>query len=58
MDALQSYEKRDTLCFEMTDGEIRLKHNHGYWFQVQGQLLVTVAKYCDFVIYTRQDINI
>ena len=39
-------------------GSIVLKKKHLYWFQVQGQLLVTGAPFCDFVTYTRQDLVI
>ena len=41
------------------DGEnIVMKTNHAYWYQVQGQLLVTGASFCDFVVYTRQDFQV
>lgn len=33
-----------------------LKTEHNYYFQVQGQLLVTGVEYCDFVIFTRKDL--
>ena len=29
-----------------------------HWFQVQGQLLVSGAKICDIVTYTKQDLLI
>jgi len=31
--------------------EIALKKNHDYYFQVQGQLYTTSAKWCDFVVW-------
>lgn len=34
---------------------LRLKRNHAHWYQVQGQLLVTGAAFCDFVTYTKID---
>lgn len=51
-------EKARTLFLEKTDTGVRLKRNHDYWFQVQGQLLVTGAPFCDFVTYTSQDIHV
>ena len=42
--------------FLTCDGDnFSLKKSHPYWYQVQGQLLVSGAKFCDFVKYTRQD---
>ncbi|CAB4002232.1 hypothetical protein AC249_AIPGENE28139 [Paramuricea clavata] len=39
---------------ENIDGMPRLKHNHTYYDQVQGQLGVTKDKWCDFVVYTNK----
>lgn len=36
---------------------LRLKDNHDYYFQVQGQLLCTDRKYCDFVVFTQVDMK-
>ena len=36
----------------------KLKKNHPYFYQVQGQLMVTGAPFCDFVVYTSKDIHI
>ena len=33
-----------------------LKTEHNYYYQVQGQLLVTGVEYCDFVVSTRKDL--
>lgn len=32
----------------------RLKRNHAYFSQVQGQMGVTGCKWCDFIVYTRK----
>ena len=29
-----------------------LSKNHGYYFQIQGQLAITGREYCDFFVYT------
>ena len=39
-------------------GTITLKKKHDYYHQVQGQLMVTGAEFCDFVVYTRKDLFI
>jgi hypothetical protein len=36
----------------------RLKENHQYYDQVQGQLHVLNAAACDFVVWTKKDISI
>ena len=34
------------------DGELKLKENHIYYAQIQGQLLVTERIFCKFIVYT------
>lgn len=36
--------------------ELRFKKNHPYYYQVQGQLLVTGRLYCDFIVFTFVDL--
>lgn len=38
------------------DGEIVLKHNSKYYFQIQGQLYISKRKYCYFVVFTFKDL--
>jgi hypothetical protein len=46
-------------CLEQNrDGHLTLKQNHMYCAQVQGQLAVTGAPFCDFVVYTLCDIHV
>ena len=40
-------------CVSLKNGKLELKRNHAYYFQVQMQLLVTEAAYCDFVLHSR-----
>ena len=40
------------------DEKLYLKETHQYYFQVQGQLALTGAKWCDFVIYTKKGLGI
>lgn len=37
-------------------GEIVLKHNSKYYFQIQGQLYISTRKYCYFVVFTFKDL--
>lgn len=43
------------LCLEKNGETLTLKKNHKHYHQVQGQLLVTGASFCDFAVYTRHD---
>ena len=40
-------------CLKSENGEIVLKTSHSYYTQVQGQMYVLNAQYCDFVICTK-----
>lgn len=35
------------------DGELSLDRAHDYFYQIQGQMALTGAKWCDFVVYTK-----
>ena len=40
----------------VTEGEsFKLKENHNYWHQIQGQLHVTGKEACDLVVWTKKD---
>ena len=41
-------------CFDVVDGKLLLKKKHMYYFQIQLQLLITEAKYCDFVLFSNK----
>lgn len=43
---------------EEVNGKPTLKRNHAYYKQVQGQLAITGAKWCDFVVYTNKGMSI
>ncbi|XP_060594190.1 uncharacterized protein LOC132748587 [Ruditapes philippinarum] len=38
--------------------EGKLKENHRYFYQVQTQLIVTEREFCDFVVWSEQDIDV
>lgn len=41
-------------CCELVEGSVRLKRNHPYYYQVQGQMGVTGHRWCHFVIWTEE----
>ena len=45
-----------SFCMEQIDDKIRLKRNHCYFYQIQGQMALSGLKWCDFVVYTFQSI--
>ena len=47
-----------SFCLELVNGSPRLKRNHEYYDQIQGQMALTGAKWCDFVVYTSRGLNI
>ncbi|KAH3877056.1 hypothetical protein DPMN_000912 [Dreissena polymorpha] len=55
-EALADEAMKKNICIEQIQDKVQMKREHMYWYQVQGQLLVTGAKFCDFVLFTRQDL--
>ncbi|XP_021352053.1 uncharacterized protein LOC110449491 isoform X1 [Mizuhopecten yessoensis] len=45
-------------CLESIDGSVRLKKKHSYYSQVQTQIFVCDKQYCDFVVWTEQEVHI
>ncbi|XP_037526915.1 uncharacterized protein LOC119404478 [Rhipicephalus sanguineus] len=45
-------------CLETSADGLRLKRTHGYYYQVQTQLAVCSARYCDFVVWTPVSVHI
>ena len=43
-------------CEVSANGEIRVSETHAYYYQMQGQMAVCAAKWCDFVVFVRNDI--
>ncbi|XP_049513428.1 uncharacterized protein LOC119466657 [Dermacentor silvarum] len=44
--------KDSKFCCMLKDGQVYLKKDHAYYYQVQGQMATTGHKWCDFVIWT------
>lgn len=51
VDPIQVAAQEEMFCLDV-DGSLK---NHEYYAQVQGQMAVTKAKYCDSLIYTTID---
>ena len=45
-------------CCTYTEGHCKLKTSHPYYSQVQGQMGITGAKWCDFIVYTQKGMSI
>jgi len=43
---------------QLSGANFQLKTCHPHWYQVQGQLLITGAPFCDFITYTRKSFNV
>ncbi|XP_037522002.1 uncharacterized protein LOC119399257 [Rhipicephalus sanguineus] len=42
-------------CCKLEDGEVVLKKDHAYFYQVQGQMAVSEHTWCDYVIWTESE---
>lgn len=47
-----------SFCSEIIAGNCKLKVTHPYYVQIQGQMGITGAEWCDFVIFTIKGISI
>lgn len=52
-------------CFDPTffmekirENKCRLERDHAYYAQVQGQMGITGAKWCDFIVYTSKGLYV
>ena len=45
-------------CLEKVNGVIKLKESHMYYAQIQGQLGICGAQWCDFVVYTPKGLHV
>jgi len=51
-------ELPDFMLKENTNGEVLLDKRHPNYAQVQGQLMITGAEFCDFIVYTPKDLYV
>lgn len=55
---MEAAENIKGFCLENKSGNVKLMKNYKQYYQVQGQLLITDAPYCNFVVYIRHDLYI
>lgn len=58
MDIVEAIETLSAFFLERDENGIRLKKKHAHFCQVQGQLMITGAPFCDFVVFTSKDLHI
>ena len=51
----EGYLQKATSCLEDADGQMRLKRNHKYFYQVQLELFIVNMQFCDFVVCASDD---
>ena len=44
--------KDSQFCCKIVNGNLKLKENHSYFYQIQGQLAISQFQWCDFFIWT------
>jgi len=54
---LETCEHPTSSC-KAVNGQCKVKRDHVYFAQVQGQMGVTGASQCDFIIYTKKGISV
>lgn len=56
--SVRSKAPTEAYFMEKRGGQYRLKRNHPYYYQVQGQMMVCHAQYTDFVVWTNRGLFI
>ncbi|KAK3108711.1 hypothetical protein FSP39_013948 [Pinctada imbricata] len=51
-------EEKNFFCTFQSDGTLRLKRNHKYYYQIQMQLAICEQKVCDFVIWSQHGMSV
>jgi len=55
---IQETSGQKNSCLIENNGNISLNKKHAYYFQVQAQIFIIGVDYCDFVVWTEQDLHI
>ena len=50
--------KMKSFYCQLVNDQIRLKKSHHYYYQVQGAMAMADVKWCDFIVWTTNDMNI
>jgi hypothetical protein len=56
LDVINDPASKD-ICLEEFMGQLRLKKQHNYYYQVQGQLQLSMKSYCIFIVYCENDFH-
>ena len=54
---IEASKEKNFFC-TMDNGQVKLKHNDKYYYQVQGVMAITKRRWCDFVVWTPKGISI
>ena len=53
---IEACKAKNICCYLDSNNEVKLKQNHGYYTQIQGQMGVCQYKLCHLVLHTLQDL--
>lgn len=57
-DKLEQLPQKQNAYVSFQDGELKLHRAHAYFYQVQCQMLVCEVDHADFVLWTREEVNV
>ena len=55
MTLMEASQRLNNFMSTIKDGVLDLKITHDYYLQIQGQMAIAGATWCDFVIYTKKE---
>ena len=58
MSVVEACSKIKPFYCELENGQVKLKRNHQYYYQVQGTMGIVGVEWCDFVIWTTKGMTI
>ena len=58
MTPTEASQKLNNFMSTIKDGTLDLRTTHDYYLQIQGQMALTGATWCDFVIYTKKGLSV
>lgn len=54
---LEEAAKTENICLELDGGELILKENHNYFYQIQSQLNISRRQFCYFVVFVNENVE-
>ena len=58
MTPMEASQQLKNFMSTIKDGVLDLKITHDYYLQIQGQMALAGATWCDFVIYTKKGVSV